>query len=63
MTQQYWKYSVGIALFSVVNIWFLNYDLNFYLYCIGGRNQVQKRCEGSHQTLVACGEEQNDATC
>jgi hypothetical protein len=36
MTQQYWKLRYIIWLYATFNIWFYNYAVNFYLYCVGG---------------------------
>jgi hypothetical protein len=36
MTRLYWRLRYGVGIWTVMNIWFYNYAVNFYLYCIGG---------------------------
>jgi hypothetical protein len=36
MRKQYWKLRYTIGIFATANLWFYNYGVNFYLYCIGG---------------------------
>ncbi|XP_064620959.1 growth hormone secretagogue receptor type 1-like [Lineus longissimus] len=36
MSQVYWRLRYGIGQFAVMNIWFYNFAVNFYLYIIGG---------------------------
>ncbi|XP_064628955.1 growth hormone secretagogue receptor type 1-like [Lineus longissimus] len=52
MTQQYWQLRFGIGTFALANIWFFNYAVNFYLYCIfGGRRYRNDAKEVLHSIL------------
>jgi hypothetical protein len=46
LTQEYWRLRRGVELYILINLWFYNYAVNFYLYCIGGgqryRNDIRK---------------------
>jgi hypothetical protein len=54
MTKLYWKLCIGIAVYTTVNIWFLNFGLNFYLYCIGGGSKYRNDTKEVIKGLAAC---------
>jgi hypothetical protein len=45
MTRLYWVVRYGVEYWFIHEIWYQNYSINFYLYCIGGgrkyRNDVK----------------------
>jgi hypothetical protein len=45
MEDIYWILRYGVEYWTIIDIWYQNYSINFYLYCIGGgrkyRNDVK----------------------
>jgi hypothetical protein len=63
MNDMYWILRYGVEYWSILEVWYQNYSVNFYLYCIGGgrkyRNDVKSvvreifrilRCRKEEQT-------------
>jgi hypothetical protein len=54
MTKQYWKLRYSIGLYSVAILWFCNYAVNFYLYCIGGGKRYRNDTKAVIGQLFPC---------
>jgi arginine exporter protein ArgO len=54
MTQQYWRLRYIICAFFVMNLWFCNYAVNFYLYCIGGGHRYRNDTKAVIGQILPC---------
>jgi hypothetical protein len=54
MTQMYWRLRISIGMFAVANLWFCNYAVNFYLYCIGGGKRYRNDTKEVIGQLLKC---------
>ncbi|XP_064637544.1 growth hormone secretagogue receptor type 1-like [Lineus longissimus] len=54
MTQQYWKLRYTLGIFFTANLWFYNYAVNFYLYCIGGGKRYRDDTKAVIGQLFPC---------
>jgi hypothetical protein len=54
LSQRYWRLRFGISGFSVINIWFCNHAVNFYLYCIGGGRKYRNDTKELIHQLFPC---------
>jgi hypothetical protein len=54
MSQPYWRLRYGIWTYAVVNVWFYNYAVNFYLYCIGGGRKYRSDTKDVIRHLIPC---------
>jgi hypothetical protein len=55
MTRHYWRLRSGIGMLVVANLWFCNYAVNFYLYCIGGGGRYRNDAKYVLRALISCG--------
>jgi arginine exporter protein ArgO len=54
MTQQYWRLRYTVSISFVMNLWFCNYAVNFYLYCIGGGRRYWNDTKAVIGQLMPC---------
>ncbi|XP_064632599.1 uncharacterized protein LOC135490944 [Lineus longissimus] len=54
MTQPYWRLSYNIGLYVLADLWFCNYAVNFYLYCIGGGKRYRDDTKAVIGQIVQC---------
>jgi hypothetical protein len=54
VTKQYWKLRITIGVFGTANLWFYNYAVNFYLYCIGGGKRYRDDTKAVIGRILSC---------